>query len=129
MKVYVYGFGEQAFSTRELAEQWQKYDEELGNDWGNQISEVEVLDRLPKVDRKWCVYSNGDVSDFYIVEGQTHHGERELYDTYEEAVAAAPARRAVWDKVQTERLADSAAAKRQESDELWERLKATGVVS
>lgn len=130
--VFVYGYGEQAFATRELAEKWREVDTLLndGENWGNQIHELQVQTELPKVTRKFALYNDGQVYDFYQVEGTDNLGiTRDLFDSYEEAVAAAPALRQKWIEQAVKSRAEVEDEVRKQADEKFGRLKEAGVVS
>lgn len=128
--VFVYGYGEQAFATRELAEKWREIDNLLsdGENWGDQIHELQVQTELPKVTRKFALYNDGQVYDLYEVEGQNTFA-RDLFDTYEEAAAAAPALREKFAEQAAKRSTEVSDEVRKVADEKFSRLKEAGVVS
>lgn len=130
MKVWIYGFGDHAFTSKELAEQWKAIDDLLsdGENWGNTIAEVEVRDTLPKVTRKYGLHNTGAVYDLYDVEGN-EYTHVTTFATYEEALAAAPAYREQWEKERVKRDTGYEEDRRKEQDEKYTRLKAAGAVS
>lgn len=132
MKVWVFGPGDSIFTSRELAEAYKEVSATLGEDedWYDEVREVEVLDSLPKVTRKFVAYSSDFVDDRYVVEGQpTYHNPATVFDTYEEAVEAARKMKEEWVAKKSESDAKMVAESRRHADERYEKLKAAGVVA